>query len=430
MEKNGQTSALVVGGGVAGIRASLDLAGLGIPVHLVERSPFLGGRMLELDRLYPTDHCAWCPVWPLMRRVNSHPLVTIHSPAEVCSIQGEVRAYQASIIHHPTYIDGERCTGCGECGRICASKRSGPDEKDRLPILQPKSYVFPKAFVIDRSLCGECADCQKACPFGAIDFQMAEKSRPVEVGAMIMATGFDPGGLEGMEEYGYGVHPDIISAMDFEGWIAETGPKAGQVLRRSNGQKVGQLAFVLCAGSRDRRFHKYCSAVCCMYAVKEALWACERSKDLRVTIFFTDLRACGKGFQEYVELAKETGRIQFIRSRPGRIEAMRNSEALKIFYEDTTQRITQEMEFDMVVLTPPLIPAAGLDGFSTLSGIERGSEGFILLPDDGFFSAPSSKAGIFACGCCQGPADAVQAITTASAAALRAAEIIGLGRAA
>jgi heterodisulfide reductase subunit A len=257
---------------------------------------------------------------------------------------------------------------------------------------------------------------------------MAEKSRPVEAGAIILATGFDPGGLESLEEYRYGVHPDIISALDFEAWIAETGPKAGQVLRRSNGQKVGQLAFVLCAGSRDRRFHEYCSGVCCMYAVKEALWACQRSKDLRVTIFFTDLRACGRGFQEYVELANETGRIQFIRSRPGRIEAIQNHGVLKILYEDTTQRITQEMEFDMVVLTPPLIPAAGLDGFSTLSGIERGSDGFILLPDDGFFSAPSSEGRIFACGCCQGPADAVQAITSASAAALRAAEIISLRR--
>jgi heterodisulfide reductase subunit A len=259
---------------------------------------------------------------------------------------------------------------------------------------------------------------------------MQEEATLLEVGALILANGFDPGGLEGLEEYGYGTNPDIISAMDFEVWIAETGPKAGQVLRRSNGQKVERLAFVLCAGSRDRRFHEYCSGVCCMYAVKEALWACQRSKDLRVTIFFTDLRACGRGFQEYVELAKETGRIQFIRSRPGRIEAIQNHGALKILYEDTTQRITQEMEFDMVVLTPPLIPAAGSDGFSTLSGIERGSEGFILLPKDGFFPAPSSEAGILACGCCQGPADAVQAITSASAAALRAAEIISPGRAA
>lgn len=427
MERTGQGSALVIGGGLAGIRASLDLAGMGISVHLVEREPFLGGRMLQLDRIYPTDHCAWCPVWPLMRQVGTHPLITIHSSSEVRSITGEVGAYRAAILHHPTYIHAGRCTGCGECLLVCASRKPAPGGEGRLPVYRPMSYVVPKAFVIDRILCQGCTRCQAECPFGAIDFQMREETNLLEVEAIILAAGFDPGSLE---EYSYGAHPDIISAMDFEAWIAETGPNAGQVLRRSDGHRVDRLAFVLCAGSRDRRFHEYCSGVCCMYAVKEALWACQRSKDLRATIFFTDLRACGKGFQEYVPMAQKTGRIQFIRSRPGRIEPIKENGSLQILYEDTAQRNTQEMAVDMVVLTPPIIPAAGSDAFSAFPGVERSPEGFVLLSGDKFLHAESSKSGVLACGCCQGPADAVQSINSASAAALRAAELIARGRAA
>jgi heterodisulfide reductase subunit A len=363
-----------------------------------------------------------------MRQAGSHPLITIHSSSEVRSIQGEVGAYQAAILRHPTYIHAERCTGCGDCLKFCARKNSGAGGKAQQAILRPMSYVVPKSFVINRSLCQECTGCQQSCPFGAIDFQMHEETRLLQVEAIILAAGFDPGSLEGLEEYNYGAHPDIISAMDFEAWIAETGPKAGQVLRRSDGQRVDRLAFVLCAGSRDRRFHEYCSGVCCMYAVKEALWACQRSKDLRATIFFTDLRACGKGFQEYVQMAEKTGRIQFIRSRPGRIEPIKGNGQLQILYEDTTQRNTQEMTVDMVVLTPPIIPAAGLDAFSAFPGVERSPEGFVLLSADKFLHGESSKPGVLACGCCQGPADAVQSISSASAAALRAAEIITRGR--
>ncbi len=426
--KDVQGSALVIGGGVAGIRASLDLAGMGIPVHLVEREPFLGGRMLQLDRIYPTDHCAWCPVWPLMRRVGGHPLITIHSSSEVRSITGEAGAYRATILHHPTYIHAKRCTGCGECLQACARKNSGARGESRPAVLRPISYVLPQAFVINRSLCRECTSCQQECPFGAIDFQMQEETTLLKIGAVIVASGFDPGSLEGLEEFSSGAHPDIISAMDFEAWIAETGPKAGQVLRRSNGQRAERLAFVLCAGSRDRRIHEYCSGVCCMYAVKEALWACQRSKDLRATIFFTDLRASGKGFQEYVQMAEKTGRIQFIRSRPGRIEPIKEKGTLRILYEDTTERNTLEMAVDMVVLTPPIIPAAGMDGLAKFLDIERNPEGFIMLPDDKLLSSASSKSGVLACGCCQGPADAVQSVTSASAAAFRAAEIITRGK--
>jgi len=423
-------SALIIGGGVAGIRASLDLAGMGIPVHLMEREPFLGGRLLQLDRLYPTDHCAWCPVWPLLRQVGSHPLITIHSSSEVHSIQEEAGAYQATIVHLPTYIRGERCTGCGECLWACAKKSTVAGREGPLPILRPNSYVIPKVFAINRNLCGECPGCQEECPFGAIDFKMPQETRLLKIGAVILASGFDPGRLEGLEEYSYGAHPDIISAMDFEAWIAESGPNAGQVLRRSDGQKVERLAFVLCAGSRDRRFHEYCSGVCCMYAVKEALWACQRSRDLWATIFFTDLRACGKGFQEYVQLAEETGRIQFIRSRPGRIQPMGENGALRVLYEDTTQRNTREMIVDMVVLAQPIIPAAGSENFASLFGVDRGRERFILLPDDKFLSPATSQSRVLACGCCQGPADAVQSVISASAAALRAAEILAQRRAA
>lgn len=396
-------SALIIGGGIAGIRASLDLAGMEIPVHLVECKPFLGGALLQLDRLYPTDHCAWCPVWPLMRHVGNHPLITIHSLSEVRSIQGKAGAYQATIGHLPTYIRSERCTGCGECLKACAKRSPAAGRGGSLPILKPNSYVLPKGWVIDRNLCGECIGCQEACPFKAIDFQMIEEIKIVEISTVILASGFDPGPLNRLEEYSYGAHPDIISAMEFETWISEWGPNAGQVLRPSDGQKVRHLAFVLCAGSRDRRGYDYCSAVCCMYAVKEALWACRRSKDLQATIFFTDLRACGRDFQEYVQSAGESGRIQFIRSRPGRIQPGGERGALQILYEDTNARNTQEMNVDMVVLAQPQAPPRGLE-------------------------KSTFQSGSFACGCCQDPADAVQSVISASAAALRAAETIKGGR--
>jgi heterodisulfide reductase subunit A len=363
-----------------------------------------------------------------MRQVGVHPLITIHSSSEVRSIAGEAGAYRATILHHPTYIHGERCTGCGECLKACAQKDPNTGEEGRPAVLRSLSYVMPKSFIINRSLCRECTSCLQKCPFGAIDFQMQEETRTLDVGVVILASGFDPGRLEGLEEFSYGAHPDILSALDFETWIAETGPKAGQVLRRSDGRRVERLAFVLCAGSRDRRFQEYCSGVCCMYAVKEALWASQRSEDLRAFIFFTDLRASGKGFQEYVEMAEKTGRIQFIRSRPGRIEPIEENGTLRILYEDTTERNTLEMAVDMVVLTPPIIPAAGMDGLSALLTLERDREGFILLSDDKLLSSASSKSGVLACGCCQGPADAVQSVTSASAAAFRAAEIITRGK--
>ena len=279
---------LVVGGGVAGISAALDLARAGCRVHLVERSGELGGRTLHLDKLYPTDHCGFCPVWSEVRLCQHHPRIAVHLWTRVARIEPDDGFKTAVLSHRPNLIDPQRCIFCGRCVPHCPANAVGPSAP----------HVYPPVYRIDSERCNACGACREACPTGAIDLERPAETLSLRVGGIIWATGFEAADLSAAPELGAGSDPNIMEALAFEAWIAEAGPNQGRVVRH-DGRPARRLAFIQCAGARDRRVGAQCNAVCCMHAFKQARWVRRRNPECRCTIFFTDLRTEGRGYEAY-----------------------------------------------------------------------------------------------------------------------------------
>jgi heterodisulfide reductase subunit A2 len=400
---------LVVGAGVAGLTATLDLARLGVPVHLVEREGHLGGQVMHLDKLYPSDHCAFCPVWPDGAACLAHPLVTVHNHTSLVAFdQGESGVTAVLAVKQPV-VDLEVCVFCGLCREACEARGvSGA------VTLRPAGLTWdpavPPAPLVDSSLCSRCGECVAVCSTGAIDparFDRPADTLRLAVADVIFATGFTEHNPALVTEYSPEGHPDIFTAMDFEAWTAEAGVNAGLVIRRSNGATPRSLAFIQCAGARDQRFLAHCSSVCCMHALKQARWIKRRVPDASVAIFFTDLRTVGVGYEAYARAAAREG-VYLVRSRPGLIFPLSEGSGgstLAVRYEDSATDQVVTAEFDMVVLNGGLV-ACPLPGKSSL----------------GHLSLPPGRS----CGFCQEPGDVSQAVIQGSrAAALVAVRLLG-----
>jgi heterodisulfide reductase subunit A len=432
-------SVLVIGAGIAGIQVSIDLAHMGFQVYLVERTPSIGGRMAQLDKTFPTNDCAICILAPKMIECAGHENVHLLTYAQVVGVSPlsspPEGGFRVKVLKKPRYVDVARCTGCGECVLKCP-RRVWDDFNvglsRRRAIYIPFAQALPRKMTIDADYClylanrekGRCRLCEEACQAGAIDWEQQEEIVELEVGAIVVATGFDPYDASVLKEYGQGVIPNVITGLQYERLVSASGPTSGELRRPSDGKHPATVAFIQCVGSRDVNYNAYCSSVCCMFATKEAILAHEHDPGLRSYIFYTDLRAGGKRFQEYIARAKDEYQVTYIRGRPGSIGEDPASRDPIVRYEDTTARKLREMAVDLVVLCQALVPRAGQRELAALLGIEVDVHGFVRIPERLSRPVDTSVPGIFACGYCQSPQDIPDSVAQASGVAARVAEII------
>jgi len=419
---------LVVGGGIAGMQAALEAAAVGLPVTLVEAGPSLGGVMARLDKTFPTNDCAMCILSPRMLALAHHPGIEVQTCTHLLALRGEAGNFQAVLSRRPRYVDEAVCTGCGECVRVCPKKLPDPHNYGLNPtkaIHIPFPQAIPNAAVVSPEACRylqgkPCEACLKVCPTGAIDFQQQTKEWVLPVGAVILATGAQP--MAGDLFPGYG-HPNVVTSAEFERLLSATGPHQGTLRRPSDQTLPARIAFIQCVGSRQGDPQaQYCSSFCCLASLKEALVAQEIS-DYRVqaTIFYMDLRAQGKGFERYLEQAREQG-LRLIRSRVREVEPRAGGE-VGIHYTDGTGLALQE-DFDLVVLAVGLRPAPALAEHAHRLGLPLNQAGF--LPGTPLQGAATSRAGIFVCGTAQEARDIPETVISAGAAAAEASRLLTL----
>jgi heterodisulfide reductase subunit A len=411
---------MVVGGGVGGIQASLELAGLGYKVYLVDSSPSVGGVMGMLDKTFPTNECSMCILSPKMVEVASNENIEVVTLADVLSVEGEEGDMEVRLRIRPRYVDTGKCTGCGDCTAKCPVKIPDPYNAGLSMtrcIRVPFPQAVPGAAVIEPGVCRwltkeKCGNCVKVCQAGAVDFEQVEREASIRVGAVIAAPGYAPFDASRKTEYGYGVLKNVVTSLEFERILAANGPTQGHVVRPSDGGEVVKLAFVQCVGSRDTTVgNGYCSSVCCMYATKQALIAKEHLPSIEPTIFFIDMRAYGKDFEKYYTAAESRHGVRYIRGLVSGIRERQRTKNVLLRYLDH-EGCMREEEFDLVVLSIGLEAPCGLkEGL----GIEVNDYGFAAA--DPFLPVLSSREGVLVCGAAQEPKDIPDTVTQATAAA-------------
>jgi len=426
--------ALVIGGGVAGIQAALDIADAGYEVVMVERDPSIGGKMAGLSETFPTLDCSQCILTPKMVDVGQHPKITLHTYSEVESVEGYVGNFKVTVRKKARYVDMDKCTGCGACWNACPSKKN-PSEFDfgtgkRTAIYVPFPQAVPARPVIDASACikltkGKCGLCQKKCLPGAINFEDTEQLVTEEVGAVVVATGYklwdiakeqDVEKLQGYGEYGYGKYPDVIDSLQFERIVSASGPTNGEIQRPSDGQEPKTIVFLSCVGSRDNaKGMSYCSKICCMYNAKHAMLYKHKVHDGQAHVFYMDIRAGGKNYDEFVRRAIEQDGAEYHRGRVSKITEENGK--LIVRGVDTLAGEPVTVEADMVVLATAMRPADGVEGLAQKLNVGYDENGFLSESHPKLRPVETNAAGVFICGACQAPKDIPESVAQASAAA-------------
>jgi heterodisulfide reductase subunit A len=413
---------MVIGAGIAGIQAALDLANAGCKVVLVEKEPSIGGKMAALDKNFPTLDCSICIEAPKMSEVINNPNIEVLTLAEVTKVEGQAGNFTVTVHQKPRYVTSE-CTRCNECVLVCPQILKNEFDVGmgvRKAIYTPFEQAEPGAYAIDIENCLNeppnylpCNRCLEVCQPNCIDFNMAEDNLTRNVAAVIVATGFDLLDTTLLPDYGYGKHPDILTSLELERLLQASGPSKGEVIRPSDGAHPENLLFVLCVGSRDRRFCKYCSRVCCMYSIKEAVQAADHGIK-NVTVLYMDIRAYGKGFDEFYLRSRREG-VQYVRGKPAKVTG--EGRTVRVRYENTDEGRIEEKNFDMVVLAPAIVPSRGLDQLSNVLGIDLDEDGFIKATEIRGDLIATTREGIYACGCSTGPKDIPDSVTEAGGAA-------------
>ncbi len=429
---------LVVGGGIAGIHAALTLANAGKHVYLVEREPTIGGHMAMFDKTFPTLDCAACILTPKMTAVKSHPNITLWTLSEVAQVDGYVGNYKVTIKRKPRYVLEDACVGCMECIEACVYKQAKvPDEFNmnlgkRKPIYIPFPQAVPQVVVIDREACIEfkSGKCKKTCvevcgDRTAINFQQQEKSEIIDVGTIILATGFFAFDARRIPYYGYGTYPNVFTALEVERLVNASGPTGGEIVLR-DGRQAKRVGIVHCVGSRDDNTNRYCSRVCCMYSLKLAHLIKEKT-GAEVFNFYIDMRTPGKGFEEFYNRVAEEGTL-FVRGRVADIYPCPTEEGrLTIVCEDTLMSMVRRIPVDMVVLSTGLEPRPDAQEVRRRFHLSCSSEGFFLERHPKLAPVSTFTDGIFLAGCCQGPKDIPDTVAQAGAAAAEALALIDIG---
>ncbi len=421
--------ALVIGGGVAGIQAALDIADAGYPVTLVERTPSIGGHMAQYDKTFPTLDCAACILTPKMVDCASHPLIDIWSYSEVEEVKGFVGNFEVTIRKRAKSVDEAKCTGCGLCLEKCPVKDI-PSEFDestglRRAIYRPFPQAVPNKPVIDREHCrmflsGKCGVCQKMCPTGAIDYEQQDQLLTEKFGAIVVATGFDLYKNEdAMANLGYGKYEDVISAVQFERIMNASGPTDGKIIRPSDGKVPQSIVFVSCVGSRDEEHgHAYCSKVCCMYNAKQALLTKDKLHDVETYVFYMDIRANGKGYEEFVRRTIEEYGANYVRGRISRVYP--DGDKLVVKGADTLLGKPVEVRADLVVLATAMQPQHDAKDLSRKLGISTDQYNWFSEAHPKLKPVEVLTDGIYLAGACQYPKDIPDTVAQASGAASKA----------
>ncbi len=417
-------SILVIGGGIAGIQASLDLAEAGARVIMVEKEATIGGKMAVLDKNFPTLDCSICIEAPKMSEVDLHPNIEIMALSEVIGLEGEPGNFRAQIRQKQRFVTDE-CTRCDDCVAACPVVL--PNEYDsgmaaRKAIYTPIPQAVPGPYLIDIDSCLNnppnylpCDHCSTACLPGCIDFLLPrEQIVELDVGSVVVAIGYDMLDPREMREFGFGTHPDILTALEFERLVNSAGPTGGEIIRPSDGEHPESILFVLCVGSRDKRFYQYCSRFCCMYSIKHAYQAMDHGID-DVTVMYMDIRAYGKGFDGFWDRTEENG-AKFVRGRPSKIFHNGNGH-INVVYESTKQAKRVTDEYDMVVLANAVTPPESLGRLAASLGIETDADGFLLATESIGGLVTTTRPGIYAAGCASGPKDIPDSVAEGSGAA-------------
>jgi len=426
-------SALVIGGGIAGIQAALDLADMGIHVDMVEKKPCIGGRMAQLDKTFPTNDCSICILAPKLSECYRHPNITLYSYSEVQKVEGSAGNFSAEIIKRARYIKEEECINCGLCVEKCPMRVE--DEFDRELRKRRAIYIYylqgvPAIMTIDKEKClwftkNACRICEKTCEREAIDFEQEDQIIKLDnIGSIIVATGYnliEDIDKEVLKNYGYGKFRNVVSALEFERLECASGPQEGHIKRFSDGETPKKIAFLQCIGSRSDRVEKYCSSICCMYTTKEAMIAYEHDNELESYVFYIDMRAGGKGFQSFLRRGAADYNIKYVKSKIAQI-TLDDKENPIIVYEDLDNGKITQLKVDMVVLATCIVPPQGIEELAEMLGIELNAYHFIKTTP--FIPVETSKNGIFTCGCVHEPMDIPRSVAEASGAAARAAEVI------
>lgn len=420
--------AMILGGGIAGISAALDLADMGFKVYMVERGESIGGHMAQLDKTFPTLDCSICIEGPKMVDVSRHPNIEILSYADILSVEGFVGNFKVKIRKNPRYVIAENCTGCGECRDACPIEF--PNDWDmnmgvRKAISIPFDQAVPLVHTINMDHCIECYKCVDACGAReAINFDQKPEEIELNVGTIIVSTGFDIYLPNDNSLYGYGRYDNVITALEFERLILAAGPTGGKVVRASDGKKPHSVVFIQCVGSRDVNKYEYCSGFCCMYALKNAILLKEKYKDdVEVYILFMDMRAHFKGYEEFYNRARDLG-ITFIRGRASQILEVPKTKNLLVHVEDMMLGEPIELEAELVVLSTAAVPSKKSDEMARILNISRGADGFFMESHPKLKPLDTPADGVFLAGACQGPKDIPYSVSQGSGAAARAATIL------
>ena len=429
---------LVVGGGIAGIHASLTLANAGKHVYLVEREPTIGGHMAQFDKTFPTLDCAACILTPKMTAVKAHPNITLWTLSEVTRVEGYVGKYSVTVKRKPRYVLEGLCVGCMECIEACVYKQAKVSDEfnlglsKRKPIYISFPQAVPQVVVIDQETCIEfkSGKCKKTCveicgERKAIDFQQQEEIKTIEVGTIILATGFEVFDARRISYYGYGVYPNVYTALEAERLTNASGPTNGEIVLR-DGRKPSTIGIIHCVGSRDEHTNRYCSRVCCMYSLKLAHLIKEKT-DAEVYNFYIDMRTAGKAFEEFYNRVAGEG-TQLIRGKVADVYPAPNGDGrLLLQVEDTLLGMVRKIPVDMVVLATGLEPQRDAQEVRRLFNIGCSTEGYFLERHPKLAPVNTFTDGIFVAGCCQGPKDIPDTVAQAGAAAAESLALVDAG---
>jgi heterodisulfide reductase subunit A len=421
---------MVVGAGVSGIQAALDAAKVGFKVYLVDKGPAIGGKMAQLDKTFPTNDCSMCILSPKFIECSTDPNIEIVTDTVVERVEGEPGDFLVTLLRQPRYVDAEKCTGCGTCAEYCPIHVLDTYNED-LATLKCIHLSFPQAVpavsFVDPAEClflkrRICQICVPTCKNKAIDFHQKERRLEIRAGSLILAPGYETFSPRVQSQYGYGRFRNVVTSLEFERMLSASGPNQGELLRPSDGRHPGKIAWIQCVGSRDKTAgNPYCSSVCCMYAIKQVILSKEHAPDLQAHILHNDVRAYGKGFEQYYERAKNTPGVRFTWSKVSVLGEDEETGAVRLRYRLNGTEVKEE-EFDLVVLSVGLLSPETNRDLAEKLGITVNEYGF--CEGSPFSPTETSRPGIYHCGAFHAPMDIPDSVTMASGAASLASRLL------